>query len=47
MTDLQKRGAAKPIVTIILFLLLLVVGFVLIKESAAKGQAQSLSLIHI
>ena len=43
MTDLQKRGAAKPIVTIVLFLLLLVAGFVLIKESAAKSEAQSIA----
>lgn len=43
MTNLQKRGAAKSIVSIVLFLLLLVAGFVLVKESGARSHAQNVA----
>lgn len=43
MTDLRKRGAAKPIVMIVLLVLLLVAGVVLIKEAGAQGKAHSIA----
>ena len=42
-TNLPKRGAAKSIVTVVLFLLLLVAGFILLKEAGAQGHCQSIA----
>ncbi len=43
MTDLRTRGAAKPVVLIVLLVVLLLAGLVLIKEAGAQGKAHSIA----